>query len=256
MPKFTAISRDSHADKRWRRFSSYAFASQSAVVSVVASEIPKACMAMPLAFIQHEDAFLPVALMGLEPGSNLFVASDGRWLGRYVPAALRGHPFALVKAEGDSLVLCVDEESGLVGDGPEGEPFLTPDGEPTQALTQVLDFLRQVEANRGPTAAACAALARHDLIRPWPITLKGEAGERQVEGVHQIDESALNELPDEAFLELRRSGALSLAYCQLLSMQHLSVLGELAKAHAQAVAAPRPAPASFSLQDDDTLRFD
>ncbi|EXJ15995.1 SapC family protein [Imhoffiella purpurea] len=256
MPKLAPISLERHADQRWRRFTSYAFAARTSVAPVVLSEMPKASMAMPLAFIREGEAFLLVALMGLAPGKNLFVAPDGRWLGRYVPAALRGHPFALGKLPDDQFALCVDEDSEWFGGNSEGEPLLTEEGEPTEAVSQVLEFLKQVESNRSPTAVACAALARHEVIRPWSITLKSESGERPIEGLYRIDESELNKLKDEAFLDLRRSGAMTVAYCQLLSAQHLSLLGDLSKAHEQGGTAQPVAPATFALQGDDILRFD
>jgi hypothetical protein len=52
----------------------------------------------------------------------------------------------------------------------------------------------------------------------------------------QVDEAALNQLPPEALHEVRHSGALLLAYCQLLSMQHLSLLSQLNDAHQKAAA--------------------
>lgn len=257
MPTLAAISRERHANQRWQRFVSYEFARQSVLVPLVAAETPKASMAMPLAFIPQNDSYVPAALMGLEPGRNLLVAPDGRWLGRYVPSALRGYPFSLAKTEDETLVLCIDEDSGLLSDGPDGEPFFNDEGAPAEGLAQVMDFLQQIERNRGATAIACAALAEHDLIRPWPITLKGETGERQVEGIFQIDEAALNQLSDETFLRLRHAGALPLVYCQLLSMQHLPMLGELASAHARAPAPPPPSFGGFSLvQQEDVLKFD
>ncbi len=57
-----------------------------------------------------------------------------------------------------------------------------------------------------------------------------------MEGLFRIDEAALNQLPAEAPIELRNTGALLCAYCQLLSIQHLQTLGQLAAAHAQAEA--------------------
>lgn len=254
MPTIAAVSRERHADKGWKRYVSYDFARQMSVIPLVAAEIPKAAMAMPLAFIRQGDDFVPVALTGLEPGKNHMVAPDGRWLGRYIPSVLRGHPFSLVKTEGETLVLCVDEDSGLVVDSTEGEPFFTASGEPAAGLSQVMEFLQQIERNRAATAAACAALARHSLIHPWPITLKGDSGERQLEGLLQIDETALNQLPDDAFLNLRQAAVLPLAYCQLLSMQHLAMLGELATAKSP-LPPVRPSPSSFTLPDDGLLQF-
>ncbi|MBK1719771.1 SapC family protein [Thiocystis violacea] len=254
MPTIVPVSRERHAAKHWKPFQSYAFARQSALVPLVAAEIPKAAMAMPLAFIRQGDQTLPVALMGLEPDKNVFVARDGRWLGPYVPSGLRGYPFSLARTEADTLVLCVDEDSGLVVDGPEGEPLFTAAGEPTEGLGRILEFLQQIERNRVLTSQACAALARHELVHTWPITLGGTTGERRVEGLFQIDEAALNQLSDEAFLDLRRAAALPIAYCQLLSIQHLPRLGELATASA-AVPAPAPAASGFVLGDEDVLHF-
>jgi len=50
MPKFTAISRERHAGKKWQRFKSYGFASTSALAPIVGVEIARAALAMPLAF--------------------------------------------------------------------------------------------------------------------------------------------------------------------------------------------------------------
>jgi len=66
--------------------------------------------------------------------------------------------------------------------------------------------------------------------------MQGDAGEQNVAGLFRIDEAALNQLPAEAFMELRDAGALLCAYCQLLSMQHLQTLGQLAQVHAKANA--------------------
>lgn len=246
MPAIQVISRERHAEQRWQRYTSYAFAAHQAVVPLAAAELPKAAMSLPLAFIAQQEAFVPVAVLGLQAGSNLWVGADGRWAGAYIPAALRGHPFRLAQAEDGQQVLCIDEQSGLLTAGPEGERFFNDDGQPAQATLDILNFLTQTAQSLAVAAAACAALARHQLIRPWPITLQNEGGEQQIEGLFQVDEAALNQLPGEALQELARAGALAVAYCQLLSMQHLPQLGQLARARAQAAAqaaAPAPTPA-------------
>lgn len=216
----------------WRRYDTYAFAAANAVVPLVAAEFPKALMAFPLAFVSENEAFTPVAVLALEPQRNLFVAPDGRWLGGYVPSAFRAHPFRLIPSETGELVLCIDEDSGLLADGNAGERFFDEAGEVAEPTKQVVDFLSTVETNRQVTNNACAALVRAGVIKPWDITLKTEAGDRKIGGLHQIDESALNAISAEAFETLRQAGSLPLAYCQMLSMQHLAGLGKLAEAHA------------------------
>ncbi len=235
MTSLHVISRERHANQTWQRPSNYAFAAQQAVVVLVAAELPKAVMSLPLAFIEHEGGFVPVAVLGLQPGSNLFVGADGRWVGPFIPAVVRSHPFRLAQTDDGQQALCIDEESALLIAGPGGgERFFNEDGQPAQAVLDILKFLTEIAQSAAATALACAALAQYQLIRPWPITLSTDAGEQQVEGLFQIDEAALNQLPGEALHALTQAGALPIAYCQLLSMQHLPLLGQLAQALAQA----------------------
>lgn len=255
MSTIVPLSRERHANQRWTRFTSYAFASRTSLVPVVDSEIPKAAMALPLAFAPQGESYVPVAVMGLDPGHNLLVASDGRWLGRYIPSALRGYPFSLMRAEGETLVLCVDEGSGLLVEGHDGEPLFDAEGAPTEGVRKVLEFLQHIEHSRVRTTVACDALARHGLIKPWPISLQSESGERRLEGLFQVDETALNQASDPIYLELRQAAALSIAYCQLLSMQNLSLLVELPRT----AISPPPAASgagSFVLPEEALLQFD
>lgn len=257
MPSFAAVTKERHGSKRWLAFGSdFRFAAQTAVAPLVAKELPKALMAFPIGFVRHEDLFNPAAVLSFEPNRNLFVADDGRWIGTYQPAAFRGFPFRLVSTGNDKLTLCVDEESGLLTDGPEGEPFFE-GNEVGPRLKQVMEFLTQIEHGKVATARACAALERHGVITPWTITIKGDEGERKIEGLFQIDEAALNALPMEAFDDLRQSGALPIAYCQLLSMQHLQVLGKLVQAHSEFAQAQAQQASSFFYGDqDDDLKID
>ena len=236
MPNFQAISLERHAHKRWKRYISYNFAAADSVVPLVVSELPKAVMSLPIAFIEKGEQFFPAAVLGLQPGNNLFVAPDWRWIGAYIPAAFRSYPFLLAKTEDGQQVLCIDEDSGLVTDNSSGEAFFDDEGKPAQPIFDILNFLTQVEQNRVITATACTVLQKHNLIQPWPITVKNVDTEQQIAGLFRIDEAALNQLSAEALLEVRNAGSLSIAYCQLLSMQHLPLLGQLTEAQAKASA--------------------
>lgn len=252
------LSPERHGARRWRRSASYAFAAERSVAPLAAAEMPRAAVAMPLGFLDNKGTFLPVAILGFAGGRNLYVAPDGRWLGLYVPAALRGHPFALVPNSSGQLVLCVDEDSGLLGDA-EGEPFFGDDGQASEPVSEVLRFLTRAAAAQRATRPVCAALQEHGLIVPWPIKVQGKAGEIEVRGMFRIDESALNALSAGSFEEVRRAGALAVAYCQLLSMQHLPRLAELARLHArQTPAGPSTAGGDLDLSflgDSGTISF-
>jgi hypothetical protein len=258
MTTLTPVTSARHAAMRWRRYDSYSFAADRAIIPLVVAELARAALAFPIAFIRMGKAFVPAGILGLERNRNLFVVPDGRWFGSYVPAALRGHPFSLGRADDGRQLLCVDETSGLVTSGPTGERFFEDDNTLSTALRRVMDFLTKIEQQRAGTTAACAALAARDLIEPWLIARKGERGEsKNVEGLFRMNEGALNALNDEAFLGLRKSGALPIAYAQLLSMQQLRILSELAAVRiARAPPVPLGQDLDLSWMDNDVLKLD
>lgn len=236
MSNYQAVTRERHAQKRWLRQSSYAFAAAETVAPLTAIELPKAALALPLGFIKQGEDFIPVAVLGLKPGINLFVTPDWRWIGHYIPAVFRAYPFRLGQTADNKQILCIDEDSNRVSDGPSGEAFFTEEGQPVQVLVDMLSFLSQINQNRLGTVVACSALKKHTLIQPWPPTVTSETDEKPVTGLFQIDEAALRTLPGDALHELVQTGALIVAYSQLLSMQHLPQLNQLAEAHAKHAA--------------------
>ena len=263
-PRFQPVSPERHAAQSWRPSNSYAWAAGEVVLPLAGSELARAALAMPLAFIRQHDTFIPVAVLGLEPGVSLFVAADGRWTGGYVPAALRTRPFALVALEDGRKILCIDEEAGQVAqrqESPDAQPFFGQEGKLASRVQEVMRFLSAIEENRELTRKACTALETHKILAPWEITLQMEAGPRKVEGLYRVDEAALGQLPDEAFLELRRAGALAVAYPQLMSMAQLSALGQRASARLAALKPPAtPVTAAGDLdlsflERGGTLRF-
>lgn len=262
-PKFIAISAENLSGKAWRRSPGYAFAAGETLIPLVVAELTQAVPAMPLGFIQSGLGFQLVAVTSPQPGANLFVAPDGRWLGAYVPAALRGYPFRLIKPQdrADS-VLCIDEASGLVVEAGQGEAFFGEDGRPSKALSDVFEILSKAERSRVATQAAVDALAAANLIQPWLMGIKQGEQNIPLAGLYRTDEAALHALENEAFLTLRRSGALPLAYAQLLSMNQHVVLQQLILFQAKLKA---PAPSVVQKfaglrgvglsQDDGTLKF-
>lgn len=213
---------------RWKRYTNYRFAASDSVCSLVIDESPRAMLCQPLAFVCQQGSFTLVSVQGLGRSDNLLVDSSGAWRTGYVPARYRAYPFFLSNAMEGPLTLCVDEGSGLlISEDKSAELFFNSDGSVSHSLTQVLDFLKQIESSRLNTVRACGALSELELFEVWPIALAKNTEHLRIDGFYRINEKALSRLPGGALEKLRDVGALSLAYCQLLSMQHLPGLVSL-----------------------------
>jgi len=264
MTELAAITPERHAKKVWKHVSDYAFVAEDTVIPLVGAELSKAAPVMPTGFIKLDAGYQLVAITSLQPGTNLYVAPDGKWLGAYIPAALRGYPFQLAQQEGaENFILCINEASGLVVENMEdGNAFFDDQDQPTQAIKDILDFLTAIKASRDVTEGAVNALADAGLITPWQINLKQGEKVVPVEGLFSVDEAALNKLDDEDFLAVRKAGGLALAYAQLLSMNQLVVLERLGELQGQILeqqTAQSKASnlAGFSLSEDEgSLTFD
>jgi len=248
------VSPQRHGDKHWKRCSSYTFAANDALVPLALAELAKAAAAFPIAFIQLDGNLVPVALMGFQQGRNLLVSATGKWLARYIPAIYRSYPFRLVKAENGQQVLCVEEDSGLVSDAPEGESLFGLDGKPSSGVLEVLSFLEQINASREAATRVIELLQRHQLIQPWPLTVQSATGTQLIGGLFRIDEQMLNSVAAEALVELRDAGALLVCYLQLLSMQQLAELASLAASRTDQKT-PSETGSSSSVQQGETFSF-
>lgn len=260
----TIITRERFASKAWWRHTSFVFASRSHIIPVVVSELSSLVPSMPLGFVKTGESFQLVAITSLQPGTNLFVASDGNWVGDYIPAVVRAYPFRLVKPQGsEDSVLGFDETSDLLVDAGQGEPFFDEDG-PSPALKAILSFLSETEASRVQTQRLVDVLQKADLIRPWPLGLQQGGQTVPVQGLYRIDEDVLNALPDEVFHPLRDAGALPLAYAQLFSTNQFGMLPKAVEVQTrmreqlQARAMDQTqgvADMGFELSKGETLKF-
>lgn len=260
MPNYQAVSFSVHGQQCWRRYTNYAFASRDAVAALTMQEVVKAAMSLPLGFVPEGESFTLVAVQGLASGSNVLVGPDGRWRAAYIPAVYRSYPFQLAKAQEGQTVLCVDVDSGLLLDSSatvaqQGAEAFFVEGAPAPAVQQVMQFLQTVAADRLRTAQVCAHVQALELLEVWPIVLKTEQGEQRVEGLYRISEARFNALPADALKSLQDSGGLALAVCQLLSMQHLSLLAELARQQLTQAAGATPGGLTVNSKGELDLEF-
>jgi hypothetical protein len=203
----------------------FSFARKAHAIPIVAAEMPAAMRSYPIVFIGPSRS--PVVITGLRQEENLFVDAAGKWTEpHYIPSYVRRYPFILVQdaAAAGRLALCIDRASERVVDqvlSPLHDEKIAPffdGGEPGEATRQALAFCNQFQNDWTATQAMIGRIDAHGLFAPRnsKVTLPG--GEvLNLTDFQVIDEEAFNKLSDEAFLDLRKSGALTLIYCHLAS---------------------------------------
>ena len=153
----------------------------------------------------------------------------------------------------DDLVLCVDESSGLISDS-EGEPLFDEKGQITNAISQVLVFLKECERSRIIAQQAVDALTAAGLIIEWPLKMLMNDAEIHISDVYKIDESMLYSLDDKTFLTLRNTHALAIAFAQIFSMDNIRIINQLAQIREQQKALNEPGIKGV-MTNDDMFRF-
>lgn len=247
--------------KHFRPYQNFLFAEQEMAVEILFRELSDAILALPLGFGRTATGdYKLMALLSVVPGKNTYINAQGQWIGGYVPAILRGYPFAAVAhpTAANTQVICIDE-AAFAEPSDDTKPLFDEDDQPSKDVKDIVTFWEMIAQDRATTNAACAQLAAAELLIPWSIQVKEGDKTRPLEGFYCIDEERLNSLEAEAFANLRESGALAMAYAQLLSRSRVKTLQQATQQYARyqetMAALNTNLDDIFGEGDNDTLKF-
>ncbi|MAD88206.1 MAG: multidrug transporter [Pseudoalteromonas sp.] len=227
------LHNEKHANIKVQNGINVEFLKSQHLMPVVAHEFARVATEFPMAFVKNTetDQYQAVAMFGLEPGENLFV-EDGKWTAGFAPLAAARYPFGLVKhPEEDQFGIVIDEASPLVGEE-EGNALFA-DGKETEYLERRKEALVNYVEFARVTEAFTAYLAEKDLLVQQTLTVEIAGEKKDINGIYLVDERKLNELSDEAYLELRKRGYLAPIFAFLTSTHQVARLARL-KAKRQA----------------------
>jgi len=190
-------------------------------VPLTVEEFPQAQRFLPIIFTAGGNP-IPLALMGMNEGVNVFVDDDGTVNSPvYIPAYARRYPFLLAKLrpDTDELSLCVDPTTDLVGEIEEGEPLF--DGAaPSQATKNMLEFCENFETAGMKTANFMGELVKHKLLIDGELTIDTGNGQPfTYRGFQMVDENKLREVRGDVLRTWNQSGLLPLIYAHLFSLE-------------------------------------
>lgn len=228
MAKIVPVTQKNHAGKSLLPLKSFDFARNQSLIPALATEFPQLAANFPIVFLQtSEEQYSVFALCGLKKDENVFVDAEGKWQAPYVPLTIRRYPFVFARDQrenSENYVLCIDEESGLLSEQ-EGTPLFTSNGEKSELLERAMAFGKTYQRSAKMSTQLCEQLVRYDLLQPFSFQLKGKDEKKlKISGLSSVDEKKLNQLSDEDFLEIRKSGALPLIYMHLFSLGRIRAL--------------------------------
>lgn len=224
--KVVGLNKETHAKTKISTVRPFSHIGNEHMLPVVVHEFVVAGAEFPIVFVKDPsgERFQPVALLGLASQQNLVIKED-KWDALYIPRVMRNYPLVLVQEapNSDRLIVAIDEASERVNEA-EGFALFNDDGSESEFLTvrkqQMVEFVEFSQITHNFTEK----LKSLDLIKEQVLTLTINGEQRNINGIHMVDDKKLNELSDEAFLELRKLGYLTAIYAHLMSLQHTQKL--------------------------------
>jgi hypothetical protein len=202
----------------------FKFAKAGHAIPLTVGEFPVAAVTGPIIFVGDEK--LPLSVMGLNAGDNMFVRDDGLFEpGVYIPAYVRRYPFVYANDDANQqMVLCVDRGAEFVVEGGD-MPFFERDGQPSEYVKNCMEFCNNFEQERQRTVSFVELLKSLDLFELKTATFQPPPGPdgqqppaQKIAEYYGVSEDKLNKLPADKLTELRDNGALGQIYAHLLSL--------------------------------------
>jgi hypothetical protein len=198
-------------------------------VPISMTEFQPVAREYPIVFTADgSQTYVPVAVLGLAQGENLFF-SEGRWLpGMYIPAYARRYPFCMAKVsvnkvEQKDRLICV--EKTYIDD--KGVQMFDDKGEPNTKWKDLERLLGEYEADLERSREMCSILADYGLFEPFSMqaNFKDEnAKPLQVSGMFRVAEKNIENLNAAQLKNVVRKGILARIYMHLMSMENFGRL--------------------------------
>jgi hypothetical protein len=192
------------------------------------SEFVAAARDYPIAFAASgQDAYSPVAILGLSDRQNLYVTPQGDWEpGTYVPAFVRRYPFCIARMtvegkERDERLVCV--EKAYIDK--QGIALYDTEGKPTEQWQNYERLLKDYEGDLQLTTQMCSMLAKLDLFSPFQFqVMQGKDTAFTMKGMFRIDEKKLGELKPANHKALITKGLMGKVYAHFHSLENFGRL--------------------------------
>ncbi len=248
------LSSSVHAGYKTRPTDSAPYLATANAIPLTIDEFTTAQRHFPIVF-SSGDVPVPLALMGLNDGVNVFIDDEGKPINPvYIPAYVRRYPYLLARLDqkAEELSLCFDPESDLIGEGGEGNALFE-DEKPTEALNAILKFCEDFEIAAQRTNAFVKELQEMDLLIDGEVTIQpGDAAQPFLyRGFRMVDEEKVRDADRRSAAQVQPERHPAAVYAHLFSLPQIRDVFAPADADGQGAQAARgPDPAGRRLKGD------
>ena len=227
--QLTPLSNSGHKSLKVLEDTSLIAFKEQHLIPVTYQEFAKAAAEFPVVFVKHPETgqLRSVIMAGVKPGQSLYAGQEN-WPGIYIPSICRLAPFGLLpNEETQQDDLAIDLDSALVQEQ-EGLALFDENGEDSEFLkARRAQIQEHIEAERVGGAITQQLMAL-ELFTEQRVSLTIHGEKIDLSGVYTIDDSKLQQLDQDTFLDLRKRGILPALYAQMGSMLQLQRLAKLA----------------------------
>ena len=216
------LNSNEHANFKSRQIDNATFMQGQHAIPLTVEEFVSASRYYPIIFSAGDNP-VPLALMGMNEGINVFMDDQGKFNNPvYLPAYIRRYPFMLarLRPDSDELSLCFDPTSEALGEfKKEGDPLF--DGtEPTQMTKDILKICEDFEQAGARTQAFVEELKKAELLMEGEVAIQQEGSENPFvyRGFQMVNEEKLRDLRGDELRKMSQSGMLPLIYAHLFSL--------------------------------------
>jgi len=216
-------------------------------IPLTVEEFPLAQRDYPIIFSSGDNP-VPLALMGLNEGINVFFEDDGTPVGdAYIPAYLRRYPFLLARLQPDAaeMSLCFDPTADILGEFKEGQALFDGD-QPSEHTKGVLEFCEKFEEAGARTQSFIDELKAADMLMDGEVAIQQSDRPEQpyiYRGFKMVDQEKLKALDGDKLKAWNDNGVLPLLYAHLMSLDLMRVVFAKQTALGKGPGAEAPAAA-------------
>ena len=201
---------------------------QKRFLPITLPEFSRVALEQPIVFVQDKELIVPITVLGLNTGDNLFVDTKGLWMGDYIPAYARMYPFILAPRQGrDDYSVCIDESYPGFNVA-KGNKLFAEKGSQSKLTQDAVTFATEYQRQREQSLLFTARIQSLGLLESANFTAT-DSDTAAVAGFLTINREKLAGLSEAVVLELFQEGGLELLYLQLASLTNFERLIALGK---------------------------